>query len=59
MPCVSEICVEVKRFTRDNKESMNLQTVSGQLQAQIVRELIAEALKAARMKAIGKDELSR
>jgi hypothetical protein len=58
-PRVSEIPIKVKPFIGDHKEIMNLSTASGQPQAQIARELIAEALKARRMKAIGKDELSR
>ncbi|MDT5268312.1 MAG: hypothetical protein QOH49_498 [Acidobacteriota bacterium] len=58
-PRVSEIPIKVKSFIGDHKEIMNLSTASGQPQAQIARELIAEALKARRMKGIGKDEMSR
>ena len=58
-PRVSEIPIKVKPFIGDHKEIMNLSTASGQPQAQIARDLIAEALKARRMKAIGKDEMSR
>jgi hypothetical protein len=58
-PRVSEIPIKFKPFIGDHKEIMNLSTATGQPQAQIARELIAEALKARRMKAIGKDEMSR
>lgn len=58
-PRVSEIPIKVKPFIGDHKEIMNLSTASGESQAGIARGLIAEALKARRMKAIGKDEMSR
>jgi uncharacterized protein with PIN domain len=58
-PRVSEIPIKFKPFIGDHKEIMNLSTASGEPQAQIARQLVAEALKARRMKAIGKDEMSR
>jgi hypothetical protein len=58
-PRVSEIPIKFKPFIGDHKEIMRLSEASREPQATIARDLIAEALKARRMKAIGKDEMSR
>jgi hypothetical protein len=55
---VAEIPIKVKLFRADDTQIKNLSTTLGKTKAEVTRTLVAEALKARRLQAVGKDETS-